>query len=248
MYRAGGLRTRPGEEAALCAPAGARLGGYMLSGTGAAVGPVGEAFDIVRSGYDRIGVRHRGWSSASPTRLNFVRRLLRGLTPGSLVVELGCGPGEPATRLLATDHRVLAVDASLAQLRLAREAAPTAALVQADMARLNLRAGIADAVASFYALGHLPSREHAPLLHAITHWLRPGGVLLTTAPLGVGDDRDESWLGVPMYFGGIGETATRQASESAGLVVEEWQVVPGDEGDGKTVCFLWVLARKPQFG
>jgi len=84
----------------------------VLSGTGATVGPVGEAFDIVRSGYDRIGVRYREWSSASPTRLNFVRRLLRELTPGSLVVELGCGPGEPATRLLAAEHRVLAVDAS----------------------------------------------------------------------------------------------------------------------------------------
>jgi len=172
VYRAGALRTRPGEEAALCTPAGARLGGYMLSGTGAAVGPVGEAFDIVRSGYDRIVVRYREWSSVSPTRLNFVRRLLRGLTPGSLVVELGCGPGEPATRLLAAEHRVLALDASVAQLRLAREAAPTAALVQADMARLHLRAGSADAVASFYALGHLPSHEHAPLLNAIAHWLR----------------------------------------------------------------------------
>ncbi len=209
---------------------------------------MGEAFDIVRSGYDRIGVRYREWSSASPTRLNFVRRLLRELTPGSLVVELGCGPGEPATRLLAAEHRVLAVDASLAQLQLAREAAPTAALVQADMARLNLRAGSADAVASFYALGHLPSHEHAPLLHAIAHWLQPGGVLLTSAPLRAGDDRDESWLGVPMYFGGIGETATRQAIESAGLVVEEWQVVPEDEGDGKTVRFLWVLARSPSSG
>ena len=51
-----------------------------------------------------------------------------------------------------------------------------------------------------------------------------------------------------MYFGGIGETVTRRAIESAGLVVEEWQVVPEDEGDGKMVRFLWVLARKPQFG
>ena len=202
----------------------------------------------MRCGYDRIGVRYREWSSASPTRLYFVRRLLRELAPASLVVELGCGAGEPATRLLAAEHRVLAVDASLAQLRLARDAAPTAALVQADMARLNLRTGSADAVASFYALGHLPSHEHGPLLHAIALWLRPGGVLLTSAPLGAGDERDENWLGVPMYFGGIGEAATRQAIESAGLAVEEWQVVAEDEGDGKTVRFLWVLASKPQLG
>ena len=163
-----------------------------------------------------------------------------------MVVELGCGAGEPATRLLAVDHHVLAVDASLAQLRLARDAAPGAALVQADMARLRLRPGSADAVASFYALGHLPSHEHALLFHAIAQWLRPGGVLLTSAPLRARDKRDERWLGVPMYFGGIGETATRAAVESAGLVVEQWQVVPEDEGNGKVVRFLWFLARKPR--
>ena len=101
---------------------------------------------------------------ASPTRLHFVRLLLRELKPGSLVVELRCGPGEPATRMLAAEHVVLAFDASVGQLRLAREAAPTAALVQADMGRLSLRAASTDAVASFYALGHLPSHEHAPFL------------------------------------------------------------------------------------
>lgn len=203
---------------------------------------MGEAFDIVRSGYARIGVWYREWSSASPTRLVFVQRLLRELTPGCLVVELGCGPGEPATRLLAAEHRVLAVGASLTQLRLAREAAPTAALVQVDIAQLNLRAENADAVTSFYALAHLSSHEHALLFHTIAQWLRPGGVLLTSAPLGSGDDRDESWLGVPMYFG-VGKTSTRAAIESAELAGEEWETVPEDEGDGKVVRFLWVLAR-----
>ncbi len=206
---------------------------------------MGGAFDTVRSGYDRIGERYRDWSAESPVRLAFVARLLRELPPGSRVVDLGCGPGEPATRLLAADHRVVGVDASATQLRLAREAAPTAALVQADMTRLALLPGSVDAVASFYALGHLPADTHAPLLHAIARWLRPGGVLLTSAPLLAGDSRDEDWLGVPMFFGGIGEAATRLAVDSAGLLVEEWQVVPEDEGDGKTVAFLWFMARKP---
>jgi SAM-dependent methyltransferase len=77
-------------------------------------------------------------------------------------------------------------------------------LVQADMTRFALRPGSVDAVASFYALGHVPSGQHAPLFHAIAGWLRPGGVLLTSAPLLVGDDVDEDWLGVPTYFGGLG--------------------------------------------
>jgi cyclopropane fatty-acyl-phospholipid synthase-like methyltransferase len=206
---------------------------------------VNEAFQIVRSGYDGIGGRYREWSHDSPVRLNWARRLLDEVTPHSLVVDLGCGPGEPATRLLAQHHRVIGVDASYVQLQLAQQAAPTALLVQADMTRLSLRPGSVDAVASFYALGHIPAKRHASLLSAVAGWLRPGGLLLTSAPLSAGDEQDEDWLGVPMFFGGIGQAATRQALDGAGLRIETWEVVREDEGDGHVVEFLWLIARKP---
>ncbi len=80
----------------------------------------------------------------------------------------------------------------------------------------------------------------------IADWLSPGGLLLTSAPLAHGDDLNPDWLGVPMFFGGIGEATTRQALADAGLAVLEWHVVPEDEGDGHTVQFLWLLAQKPR--
>jgi hypothetical protein len=55
----------------------------------------------------------------------------------------------------------------------------------------------------------------------------------------------ENWLGVPMFFGGIGPEATRQAVAAAGLEVEGWETVSEDEGDGKVVSFLWITARRP---
>lgn len=203
-----------------------------------------EPFDIVRRGYDAIGGRYRDWSHLSPVRLEQVERLLQHLDPNSLVVDLGCGPGEPATRLLAERHRVIGVDASARQLGLARQAAPTALLLQADMTRLSMRPGSLDAVASFYALGHVPANKHAALFAQIAEWLRPDGVLFTSAPVAAGESQDEDWLGVPMFFGGIGEAATKAALSGAGLDVEEWRVVPEDEGDGHVVEFVWLLARK----
>ena len=210
--------------------------------------PVTEAFDIVRRGYDQIGVRYREWSKDSVVRVRWLQRLLDELDDGGLVLDLGCGPGEPATRLLAERHRVIGIDASGMQLRLARQAAPTALFVQADMTRLQLRAGSLDAVASFYALGHIPADAHRPLLTSVARWLRPGGLLLTSAPLGVGNGHDPSWLGVPMFFGGIGPAATREAVADAGLIVDAWEVVPEDEGDAHIVEFIWLLARKPSVG
>ena len=92
--------------------------------------------------------------------------------------------------------------------------------------------------------GHLPSEAHVPLIDRIGSWLRPAGLLLTSAPLTPGDDVDADWLGVPMSFGGIGAEATLAAVEAAGMTVEDAQVVGEDEGEDRIVAFLWVTAVK----
>lgn len=205
----------------------------------------GEPWRVVQRGYDGIGERYHRWSHDSPIRLRFVAEALDRLAPGSVVVDLGCGPGDPATRLLSERHTVLGVDLSLAQLRLARTLAPRASLVAADITTLRLAPSSVDAVVSFYALGHLPPAAHAPLVAEVARWLRPGGFLLTSAPLGEGGGIEDDWLGVPMYFGGIGERAMTDAVRDAGLRLLAAERVGEDEGDGQLVEFLWVTAGKP---
>jgi len=206
---------------------------------------VDEPWRVVRQGYDDIGGRYHEWSHESPVRLRFVSEALARLRPGSRVVDLGCGPGDPATRLLHEEHTVLGVDRSLAQLRLARDLAPRASLVAADITAFSLASGSVDAVVSFFALGHVPPAAHVPLLAEIARWLRPGGFLLTSAPLLAGEDVEERWLGVPMYFGGIGERAMTAAVRDAGLTLVSAERVGEDEGEGQVVEFLWVTATKP---
>ena len=200
--------------------------------------------DVVAAGYDELGPRYRELFCGGPIRIAYVRRVQQRLAPGSIVVDLGCGPGDPATRMLAADHHVLGVDLSAGQLRLAASAAPTALLVRADVTELALRPGSVDAVVSFYALGHLPPATHAPLFAAIAGWLRPGGLLVTSAPRIPGDEVEADWIGVPMYFGGIGDDATRAAVIAAGLTLESSEVAPENE-TGQTAYFHWITATKP---
>jgi cyclopropane fatty-acyl-phospholipid synthase-like methyltransferase len=172
-----------------------------------------------------------------------VELVLGQLAPGAVVVDLGCGPGDPATRLLSeAGHHVLGVDLSRGQLDHARGLAPRATPVLADLTAFALAPGSVDAVVSFYATGHLPAAAHAPLYAEIARWLRPGGLVLTSAPLGIGDGGDGDWLGVPMFFGGIGVEATLGAIEDARLVVDSAEVVVED--DAGVERFLWVVARR----
>ena len=202
-----------------------------------------DAKRVVREGYDVIGEAYHEWSHDSPTRIAYVRRLLDRLAPRSLVLELGSGPGDPATRMLAEHHRVVGVELSWGQIEIARRKAPRASFVQADMTRLSVRPGSVDAIASFFATGHVPSAEQAPFYARLGSWLRPGGVLLTTPPRSPSDGTEDGWLGAPaMFFGGIGREATVAAVEAGGLTVESVDDV--DDGDGER--FLWITAvRRP---
>jgi cyclopropane fatty-acyl-phospholipid synthase-like methyltransferase len=196
---------------------------------------------VVRAGYDRLGERYHDWSHAGSVRLRYVGAVLERLAPGSTVVDLGCGPGDPATRLLSEKHIVLGVDISAGQLAIARRLAPRASFVQADLTRFTLQPHTVDAVVSFYATGHLPQAAHAPFHAEVARWLPPGGLLVTSAPLMTGEDDGDEWLGVPMFFGGIGAAATVAAVEAAGLVVQAADEVD-EQVDGRVERFQWVTA------
>lgn len=204
-----------------------------------------DPIDVVRRGYDQVGDAYSAWSSGNPVRVDHVQRVVHRLPAGSRVVDLGCGAGDPATRLLAARHRVLGVDLSARQLARARLTAPSAAFVEADMTSFALRPGSVDAVVSLYTLVHTPPERHRPLLASITTWLRPGGLLLVNAPLGPEHGVEERWLGVPMFFGGIGEAATLSAVQEVGLRIESAQLASEDQDRAGGARFLWVTAAKP---
>jgi len=110
-----------------------------------------EPVTIVEAGYDVMAVQYLDCMEAAgeDLRLRFLNELQLRLDDGSDVVDLGCGAGEPCTRLLAERHSVLGVDVSATQLALAAKNAPTARLVKADFSELDLPADSVDAVTAF---------------------------------------------------------------------------------------------------
>lgn len=198
--------------------------------------------DIVRAGYDTIAARYAEWSSAGWPTQAWVGKLLERLPERSVVLEIGCGNGEPAARLLAARHDYTGVDISAAQLERARAHVPGATFLQADYTEFE--AADLDAVVAILTTTHVPRQEHADLLRRIAGWLHAGGLLLAT--FGSEDLPDEcaEWLGAPMFFSHYdAETNLRLVTE-AGFDLVEHEVVPMiEEGHGE-VRFLWVIASR----
>ncbi|HSO96604.1 MAG TPA: class I SAM-dependent methyltransferase, partial [Acidimicrobiia bacterium] len=79
------------------------------------------------------------WRDRRPARFqDRAERFAASVTPGGMRADLGCGAG---LHLPVLGRPVVALDAAFAMLELARDAAPDAALVQADLEALPLRRG-----------------------------------------------------------------------------------------------------------
>jgi SAM-dependent methyltransferase len=116
---------------------------------------------------------------SAPYLLGLLRRL--GLRAAH-VVELGCGSGITARRLIAAGHRVLGVDASAAMLRRARRAAPGARFrcgpwLSAALPACDAVIALGE-VLSYQSGGHPTLAELARFFARVHGALRPGGLLL----------------------------------------------------------------------
>jgi SAM-dependent methyltransferase len=202
---------------------------------------------IVAAGYDCIAERYGRWalSVRAGERARYMALLLERLPPGSRLLELGCGPGLPTTRRLAESFAVTGVDLSSRQIERARRNVPGAALVQADMAVIGFAPASFDAVASFYALIHLPRHEQPGLVRKVAAWLRPGGLFVATmGARAVEADFADDWLGAPMYWSSFDAAANRRLVEEAGLHLLRAREETAEEF-GRPITFLWVVAEKP---
>jgi demethylmenaquinone methyltransferase/2-methoxy-6-polyprenyl-1,4-benzoquinol methylase len=142
--------------------------------------------ELVRSMFDSIAPRYDLVNRLMTFGLDSAWRrrtmALLQASPQSTVLDVGCGTGDFARILRRAGHRSIGVDLSFGMLAAARSGG--APLVQADAAALPLRAGIADAVVSGFAVRNFA--DLPGVLNELGRVLRPGGRL---ALLEVGEPR-----------------------------------------------------------
>jgi len=200
---------------------------------------------VVAQGYDKLGDEYLARASGfvDDARNRMLNEFSARLAPGARVLDLGCGPGLPSTKALASRFDVTGVELSGVQLDAARRNVPEASFLHGDFAEIDFPPGSFEGVTAFYSVSHVPRDEHGPLFDRIGRWLVPGGLFL--AVLGSGDDPGWSgqWLGVPMFFSSRDAEANRRLLAAANfeLLVDEIIDTPEPEGP---VPFLWVLARR----
>jgi SAM-dependent methyltransferase len=161
------------------------------------------------------------------------------------ILELGCGPGVPITRLLLDQGaHVLANDISPEQIRLAKAAnrSPRATFVPGDMAALSLPAAGFDGVVCFFTLFHLPRAEQGPMLAKIYEWLKPGGLLVCNFATFDEEEIYGEMMGHGIFWSGFGVEGNREMLTDVGFEIEREEVLESEADGGNE--FQWIAARK----
>ena len=199
---------------------------------------------IVCRGYDLLSFAYRPDDTPDDheSYAEWTGIVVERLPEGAPVLDLGCGCGIPATRLLARRFEVTGVDFSEVQIRRARDLVPGARFLREEFSKLSFPPGSFDAVVSFFAVIHVPLEEHPGLFADIARWLSPGGIFLGTVGHHPWTGTEEAYLGVQggrMCWSHAGSAEYVRWLGDAGLEVEWTRFLP--EGDsGHTL----VLAQK----
>jgi SAM-dependent methyltransferase len=225
-----------------------------------------DAKIIVEQAYDNLADWYLTWidDQHSP-RERYANKVLENLqtSPSSpkttapttsppYILELGCGPGIPITRLLLSHGaRVLANDISSAQITLAKAhclppsnpSNPTnISFITSDMTTLTIPPRTLDGAICFFTLFHLPRAEQKSMLAKILSWLKPGGLLVINFATVDDEAIYGEMMGHGIFWSSFAVEENRAMVEGVGFVVECEEVL-ASEADGG-VEFQWVAARR----
>ncbi|MFI5801982.1 class I SAM-dependent methyltransferase [Streptomyces sp. NPDC051561] len=165
--------------------------------------------------FDALGAEYEQAFGGAPAHHHSLRLLLAELAPGSRVLDVGSGTGQPtAATLAAAGHQVLGVDVSPVMVGLARKQVPGADFRHADIREMPLEDASFDAVCVYFSLLQMSRAEQSALLRRLARALRPGGhCVVATVPLDV--------EGVQGVFMGQDVRVTSFAAEDFTVVVRQ---------------------------
>ena len=190
--------------------------------------------DIVRKGYDKVSHAYHGDEiddNCAPA-VSWMEELTGLLQPGARVLDLGCGCGVPASKILVDKgFEVTGVDFSQVQIDRARKLVPDAAFISEDMTKLEFAPPSFDAVVSLYAIIHVPLPEQPKFFADVWRWLKDGGYFMVTVGAYDWTGTESDWLdvaGAEMYWSHADKDTYRRMLAEHGFDILWERFIPED--------------------
>lgn len=144
--------------------------------------------DITRTTYDKTAAswteRYFDFTRMARQYADF-EPLLR---PGSLILDVGSGPGRDARYFTEKGHKVIGIDYSDGMIKQAQLLVPEVTYAKMDMTALGFRDATFDALWVCGSLHHIPKTEAETSVAEFSRVIRSGGTLYISVTKGTGMD------------------------------------------------------------
>jgi cyclopropane fatty-acyl-phospholipid synthase-like methyltransferase len=199
---------------------------------------------LVEEGYDK-GDYEKAFRKDDSMREDekyFLSELTKHLPKKGKILDFGCGLGIPYDKYLAEKgFKVTGIDISQKHIDIAKKNVPKANYIKGDFSSYKFREKFS-AIVSFYAIFHIPRKEHQKLFKKMNSLLKDYGVILIT--LGTSGEEyseENNWAGAKMAWSQYDPETYRKMLDKAGFDIIEARF-EGKKGDAEH--HFWVLARK----
>ena len=187
--------------------------------------------DKVKKGYNKIAKTYsKGRDKFNNDR--YLEKLHGLMKPHSTILDIGCGSGKPvATFFTSRGHKVIGLDISKEQVKLAKLNVPSGQFEIRDMSTLSKGEFSVDVVVSLYAIFHIPRELHLEMLKKINSFLPESGLLLITMGSSDWEGSNKDFFGAEMYWSQYGREKNSEIVKEAGfeLLMDEVADIGGEQ-------------------
>lgn len=180
-----------------------------------------ETYDQVARQYVERAQRNGDWGLPLEPAFSMFTALL---SPGAMVLDIGCGPGKDTRLFRQHGYRAVGLDLSAGMLAEAQHYS-TDPFAQADMLHLPFAGGCAEGVWMCASLLHLPRHLTPQALQEAYRVLKTGGVIYVTVKQGQGEGYQTN-LGNRFFTYYEVEELTTLVQDAGFSVLEQWASTP----------------------
>src|SRR6266700_6902738 len=144
--------------------------------------------DRIRRSYDAVAENYADnlgdELAAKPLDRALLAALIEQTEPGTVIADLGCGPGHVAAWLADRGARTVGIDLSAGMVGVGRRQYPAVEFREGDLVALPAADAEFGAAVAFYSIIHLAPSELHQAFEEAHRVLRPGGLLLVAFHMG----------------------------------------------------------------
>lgn len=203
--------------------------------------------EMARVAYEQIADAYADRYLQDLSDAHLVERFAKSLSPGSTVLDAGCGPGTYTNLLTEMGFDVTGIDVSPSMLEIARRAFPKCKFAPGDMRALDTADASIDGVLSAYSLIHVPNAMFIETLRELGRVLRPGGKLCIIGQQGEPDhvENDPLDASLEVFVNFFQEKSLRNFALAAGFEVTECETHVSLDSKSMAEKTIFVIATKP---